>query len=70
MAETGSPVAAPAVPASTAAEQALAAMRAAVFGADPMAAPPPLAPSIAAPSDPAAAINNTPGGDQELGDFL
>jgi predicted unusual protein kinase regulating ubiquinone biosynthesis (AarF/ABC1/UbiB family) len=55
----------------TAADAALAAMRAAVFGADPMADPPPLEPSIQAPSDPAAPVNATPGGDpEELGDFL
>jgi len=55
----------------TAAEAALAAMRAAVFGADPMADPPPLEPSIQAPSDPAAPVNATPSGDaEELGDFL
>jgi predicted unusual protein kinase regulating ubiquinone biosynthesis (AarF/ABC1/UbiB family) len=54
----------------TAAEQALAAMRAAVFGADPMADPPPLEPSIQAPSDPAAPLHASPGGPEELGDFL
>jgi predicted unusual protein kinase regulating ubiquinone biosynthesis (AarF/ABC1/UbiB family) len=54
----------------TAAEQALAAMRAAVFGADPMGAPPPFEPSIQAPQDPAAPVNATPGSTAELGDFL
>lgn len=56
---------------STAAEQALAAMRAAVFGTDPMAAPPPVEPRITAPSEPAAPVNNTPGGGKDdLGDFI
>ena len=54
----------------TAAEQALAAMRAAVFGADPMADPPPLEPRIQAPSDPAAPLHASAGTPEELGDFL
>jgi predicted unusual protein kinase regulating ubiquinone biosynthesis (AarF/ABC1/UbiB family) len=56
--------------APTAAEQAMAAMRAAVFGADPMAAAPPVEPPIPAPRDPAAPVNAAPGGAGELGDFL
>jgi predicted unusual protein kinase regulating ubiquinone biosynthesis (AarF/ABC1/UbiB family) len=57
--------------APTAAEQALAAMRAAVFGTDPMAEPPPLEPSIQAPSNPTAPVNAGAGGDTaELEDFL
>jgi predicted unusual protein kinase regulating ubiquinone biosynthesis (AarF/ABC1/UbiB family) len=56
--------------ARTAAEQALAAMRATVFGADPMAAPPPLEPSIQAPSDPAAAVNVGPAPSDEMADFI
>jgi predicted unusual protein kinase regulating ubiquinone biosynthesis (AarF/ABC1/UbiB family) len=56
---------------ATAAESALAAMRASVFGADPMADPPPLEPSIQAPTDPAAPVNASPSSDrEELGDFL
>lgn len=55
----------------TAAEQALAAMRAAVFGTDPMAEPPPAMPAIQAPSDPAAPVNANPSGRAaELGDFI
>ncbi|MFM7549865.1 MAG: AarF/ABC1/UbiB kinase family protein, partial [Cyanobacteriota bacterium] len=41
----------------TALEQATAAMRAAVFGTDPMAPPPPVEPRITAPADPHAPIN-------------
>ncbi len=56
---------------ATAAESALAAMRASVFGADPMADPPPLEPSIQAPTDPAAPVNASPSNNrEELGDFL
>ena len=54
----------------TAAESALAAMRAAVFGADPMADPPPIEPSIPASTDPAAPLHALPGKPDELGDFL
>ncbi len=55
----------------TAAEHALAAMRAAVFGADPMADPPPAAPAIQAPSDPAAPVNANPAGHPAaVDDFL
>jgi len=55
----------------TAAEHALAAMRAAVFGADPMAEPPPAEPTIQAPSDPAAPVNANPGGQAAaVDDFL
>ena len=54
---------------STAAEEALAAMRAAVFGTDPMAPPPPAEPSIRAPADPAAAVHASPA-PAELGDFI
>jgi predicted unusual protein kinase regulating ubiquinone biosynthesis (AarF/ABC1/UbiB family) len=56
--------------ATTAAEQALAAMRASVFGADPMGAPPPFEPSIQAPEDPKAPLHAAPGAADELGDFL
>jgi predicted unusual protein kinase regulating ubiquinone biosynthesis (AarF/ABC1/UbiB family) len=56
---------------STAAEHALAAMRAAVFGSDPMAPPPPTEPSIQAPSDPQAPVNASPSANPtELNDFL
>ena len=56
---------------ATAAESALAAMRASVFGADPMADPPPLEPSIQAPTDPAAPVNASPSGAREaLGGIL
>ena len=56
---------------TTAAENALAAMRAAVFGTDPMAPPPPAQPTITAPSDPGAAVNASPGGNGgELSDFI
>jgi predicted unusual protein kinase regulating ubiquinone biosynthesis (AarF/ABC1/UbiB family) len=58
---------------STAAEQALAAMRTSVFGADPMVDPPPLEPSIQAPADPIAPLNAAPTNPetpQELGDFI
>jgi len=61
----------PARAGSTAAEQALAAMRATVFGADPMAPAPPFEPMIQAPSDPGAPVNATPGADPtELSDFI
>jgi predicted unusual protein kinase regulating ubiquinone biosynthesis (AarF/ABC1/UbiB family) len=56
---------------STAAEHALAAMRAAVFGSDPMAPPAPTEPSIQAPSDPGAPVNASPSADPtELNDFI
>ncbi len=47
-------------------------MRAAVFGTDPMAPPPPLAPRIQPPSSPKAPIQNSPAprAAAELGDFL
>ena len=55
----------------TAAENALAAMRASVFGTDPMAPPPPATPSIAAPEDPGAPVHHGPAeSEAELGDFL
>jgi predicted unusual protein kinase regulating ubiquinone biosynthesis (AarF/ABC1/UbiB family) len=55
----------------TAAEQALAVMRAAVFGTDPMAPAPPALPRISAPPDSAAPVNSNPGGSKdELGDFI
>jgi predicted unusual protein kinase regulating ubiquinone biosynthesis (AarF/ABC1/UbiB family) len=61
----------PARAGSTAAEQALAAMRATVFGADPMAPAAPFEPMIQAPSDPGAPVNATPGADPtELSDFI
>ena len=62
----------PAGPApTTAAEQALAAMRAAVFGADPMGAPPPIHPTIQAPADPTAPVNASASPDPgELSDFI
>ncbi|MFO0058261.1 MAG: hypothetical protein ACK55B_10590, partial [Cyanobacteriota bacterium] len=44
-------------PAPTAAEAALAAMRASVFGTDPMAPAPPVIPSITAPSNPKAPVH-------------
>jgi predicted unusual protein kinase regulating ubiquinone biosynthesis (AarF/ABC1/UbiB family) len=56
---------------TTPAESALAAMRASVFGTDPMAAAPPAEPSITAPADPKAPVNHSPtSGREELGDFL
>ena len=61
---------APAAMPTTTAEAALAAMRAAVFGTDPMAPPPPAEPTIQAPSDPGAAVNASPAGADDLGDFL
>ena len=61
----------PHTPGSTTAEQALAAMRATVFGADPMAAAPPIEPTIQAPSDPGAPVNASPAADPaELSDFI
>ncbi len=46
-------------------------MRASVFGADPMAEPPPAEPAIQAPSDPAAPVNASAGGDPAaVDDFL
>jgi predicted unusual protein kinase regulating ubiquinone biosynthesis (AarF/ABC1/UbiB family) len=55
----------------TAAETALAAMRASVFGTDPMAPAPPALPAISAPADPWAPVNSGPAAkDEELGDFL
>ena len=56
---------------ATAAEQALAAMRATVFSADPMAPVPPIEPMIQAPSDSGAPVNASPGADlSELSDFI
>ena len=56
---------------ATAAEQALAAMRATVFSADPMAPVPPIEPMIQAPSDSGAPVNASPGADRsELSDFI
>jgi predicted unusual protein kinase regulating ubiquinone biosynthesis (AarF/ABC1/UbiB family) len=56
---------------ATAAETALAAMRASVFGTDPMAPPPPAHPAISAPEDPRAPVNSdAPDTAEELGDFL
>jgi predicted unusual protein kinase regulating ubiquinone biosynthesis (AarF/ABC1/UbiB family) len=61
----------PASAAPTAAETALAAMRASVFGTDPMAPPPPTHPAISAPEDPRAPVNSgAPDNPEELGDFL
>ena len=55
----------------TAAEIALARMRASVFGTDPMAPPPPTLPTISPPSQPQAPINRSPAGNAaELEDFL
>ena len=53
----------------TALEQATAAMRAAVFGTDPMAPPPPAEPRITAPADPKAPIN-AGSANGELSDFI
>ncbi|MEB3261841.1 MAG: AarF/ABC1/UbiB kinase family protein [Cyanobacteriota bacterium] len=55
---------------TTAAEAALAAMRAAVFGTDPMAPSPPSEPAIQAPSDPAAPVNQAAARADELSDFI
>ncbi|MFN6338945.1 MAG: ABC1 kinase family protein [Cyanobacteriota bacterium] len=59
---------------ATAAEAALAAMRAAVFGTDPMAPAPPTRPTISAPSDPRAPVNQGPVSNgtpsEDTGDFL
>ncbi|MFN9629712.1 MAG: ABC1 kinase family protein [Cyanobacteriota bacterium] len=56
---------------STAAELALATMRASVFGTDPMAPPPPVHPSISSPSEPQAPVNQGPAAtSEELEDFL
>jgi predicted unusual protein kinase regulating ubiquinone biosynthesis (AarF/ABC1/UbiB family) len=61
----------PAAAPATAAEHALAAMRAAVFGADPMAPAAPLEPRIQAPSNPAAPVNASPSSQSsDLGDFI
>jgi predicted unusual protein kinase regulating ubiquinone biosynthesis (AarF/ABC1/UbiB family) len=58
-------------PAPTAAEAALAAMRASVFGTDPMAPAPPVIPSITAPSNPKAPVHQGAAATrEELGDFL
>ena len=55
----------------TAAELALATMRASVFGTDPMAPPPPAHPSIISPSEPRAPVNQGPAAtSEELEDFL
>ena len=49
----------------------LAAMRATVFSADPMAPVPPIEPMIQASSDPGAPVNASPGADRsELSDFI
>jgi len=59
------------MPAITPAEQALAAMRAAVFGTDPMAPPPPVEPTISAPERPSAPVHANPAGNAaELSDFI
>ncbi len=55
---------------STSAEQALSAMRSAVFGTDPMAVPAPLTPGISAPSAPTPPVNVSAGAAEELGDFI
>ncbi len=59
---------------TTAAETALAAMRASVFGTDPMAPAPPVSPSIVAPTAPKAPVNASPHNSSknpaDLGDFL
>jgi predicted unusual protein kinase regulating ubiquinone biosynthesis (AarF/ABC1/UbiB family) len=61
----------PAAAPAPAAEHALAAMRAAVFGADPMAPAAPLEPRIQAPSNPAAPVNASPSSQSsDLGDFI
>jgi predicted unusual protein kinase regulating ubiquinone biosynthesis (AarF/ABC1/UbiB family) len=58
-------------PAPTAAEAALAAMRASVFGTDPMAPAPPVIPSITAPANPKAPVHQGAAAtSEELGDFL
>ncbi len=56
----------------TALDRAQAAMRAAVFGTDPMAPPPPAEPRISPPARPGAPINRSPGPGPaaELGDFI
>jgi predicted unusual protein kinase regulating ubiquinone biosynthesis (AarF/ABC1/UbiB family) len=56
---------------ATAAEIALARMRASVFGTDPMAAAPPIHPTIGSPSRANAPVNRDPAGNaEELEDFL
>ncbi|MFN7740617.1 MAG: AarF/ABC1/UbiB kinase family protein, partial [Cyanobacteriota bacterium] len=59
---------------TTAAEIALAAMRASVFGTDPMAPAPPVSPSIVAPTAARAPVNASPHNGSknpaDLGDFL
>jgi len=59
---------------ATAAENALAAMRASVFGTDPMAPAPPAMPTIMAPTAPWAPVNASPHNGSrdpaDLGDFL
>ena len=68
--QPANPPATAAAPApDTAAEQALAGMRAAVFGADPMAAAAPSEPMIQAPSDPTAPVNAS-ANPAELSDFI
>jgi predicted unusual protein kinase regulating ubiquinone biosynthesis (AarF/ABC1/UbiB family) len=57
----------------TALEQAKAAMRAAVFGTDPMAPPPPIQPRVQPPARPQPAVQPSPSrGNQsvDLGDFI
>ena len=60
---------------TTALEQATAAMRAAVFGTDPLAPPPPAEPSISPPANPRAPINagltgRTGRSSSDLSDFI
>ncbi|MEB3303479.1 MAG: AarF/ABC1/UbiB kinase family protein [Cyanobacteriota bacterium] len=70
-ASAATPSGAPSASATTAAEQALAAMRASVFGTDPMAPAPPAHPTISAPQDPRAPVNGgATAQKEELGDFL
>jgi len=60
----------PSAPDLTPAEQALARMRAAVFGTDPMAPAPPALPTISSPTHPEAPVNKAQAGPPELEDFL
>ena len=70
--QPANPPATPATaPPNTAAEQALAAMRATVFGADPMATAAPSEPKIQAPADPSAPVNASASANPaELSDFI
>jgi predicted unusual protein kinase regulating ubiquinone biosynthesis (AarF/ABC1/UbiB family) len=57
----------------TALEQAKAAMRAAVFGTDPMAPPPPIQPRVQPPAQPQPAVQPSPSRENpsvDLGDFI